>query len=118
MPIAARHRAPRTLAAAGLALVVVLAGAVPAPAVAGEPLRTPRHPPKLRVFMEALATVDSFAEMVGSRGTIEGDEDILGDGIAFVGVSKYPARVKCALLGWMAFKDAVVRADPGAEATA
>ena len=58
---------------------------------------------------EALRTVDAFSEMVGSRGTVEGDEDVLGDGIAFSGVSKYPARVKCALLGWMAFKDAVVR---------
>lgn len=58
---------------------------------------------------EALATVDSFVEMVGSRGTVEGDEDVLGDGIAFAGVSKYPARVKCALLGWMAFKDAVAQ---------
>ncbi len=58
---------------------------------------------------EALATVASFAEMVGSRGTVEGDEDVLGDGIAFAGVAKYPARVKCALLGWMAFKDAVVQ---------
>ncbi len=58
---------------------------------------------------DALATVDSFAEMVGSRGTVDGDEDVLGDGIAFAGVSKYPARVKCALLGWMAFKDAVVQ---------
>ena len=58
---------------------------------------------------QALATVASFAEMVGSRGTVEGDEDVIGDGIAFAGVSKYPARVKCALLGWMAFKDAVVQ---------
>ncbi|WP_433612823.1 Fe-S cluster assembly sulfur transfer protein SufU [Prescottella agglutinans] len=58
---------------------------------------------------EALQTVDAFNEMVSSRGTVEGDEDVLGDGIAFSGVSKYPARVKCALLGWMAFKDAVVR---------
>ncbi len=58
---------------------------------------------------QALATVDSFAEMVSSRGTVEGDEDVIGDGIAFAGVSKYPARVKCALLGWMAFKDAVVQ---------
>lgn len=58
---------------------------------------------------EALRTVDAFSEMVSSRGTVEGDEDVLGDGIAFSGVSKYPARVKCALLGWMAFKDAVVR---------
>ncbi|MBM4484595.1 Fe-S cluster assembly sulfur transfer protein SufU [Prescottella equi] len=58
---------------------------------------------------DALRTVDAFNEMVSSRGTVEGDEDVLGDGIAFSGVSKYPARVKCALLGWMAFKDAVVR---------
>jgi len=48
--------------------------------------------------------------MAQSRGKIAGDEDVIGDGIAFAGVSKYPARVKCALLGWMAFKDAVVRA--------
>ncbi|NLE79716.1 MAG: SUF system NifU family Fe-S cluster assembly protein [Rhodococcus sp.] len=58
---------------------------------------------------EALEIVSAFSEMVGSRGNVEGDEDVLGDGIAFAGVSKYPARVKCALLGWMAFKDAVVR---------
>ncbi len=63
---------------------------------------------------QALATVDSFAEMVGSRGTVEGDEDVIGDGIAFAGVAKYPARVKCALLGWMAFKDAVVQIVDGA----
>ena len=58
---------------------------------------------------EALAIVESFNEMISSRGTVEGDEDVIGDGIAFAGVAKYPARVKCALLGWMAFKDAVVR---------
>ncbi|TSD95327.1 SUF system NifU family Fe-S cluster assembly protein [Skermania sp. ID1734] len=58
---------------------------------------------------EALGVVDAFNEMISSRGTIDGDEDVIGDGIAFVGVSKYPARVKCALLGWMAFKDAVGR---------
>ena len=40
----------------------------------------------------------------------EGDEDVIGDGIAFAGVAKYPARIKCALLGWMAFKDAVAQA--------
>ena len=40
------------------------------------------------------------------RGTVEPDEDVLEDGIAFAGVAKFPARVKCALLGWMAWKDA------------
>ena len=59
---------------------------------------------------EALSTVGAFSEMVSSRGTVEGDEEILGDGIAFAGVAKYPARVKCALLGWLAFKAAVAEA--------
>jgi nitrogen fixation NifU-like protein len=63
-----------------------------------------------RPLDEALATLDEFNRMVTSRGKIAGDEDTLGDGIAFAGVSKYPARVKCALLGWMAFKDAAVQA--------
>jgi nitrogen fixation protein NifU and related proteins len=61
---------------------------------------------------DALKTVAAFSEMIASRGNVEGDEDVLGDGIAFAGVAKYPARVKCALLGWMAFKDAVVQASP------
>lgn len=55
----------------------------------------------------ALQAVAAFVEMVSSRGSIEGDEEILGDGVAFAGVSKYPARVKCALLGWLAFKAAL-----------
>jgi nitrogen fixation protein NifU and related proteins len=59
---------------------------------------------------QAMKTVTAFTEMVSSRGTVTGDEDVLGDGIAFAGVAKYPARVKCALLGWMAFKDALAQA--------
>ena len=59
---------------------------------------------------DALKTVAAFSEMISSRGKVEGDEDVLGDGIAFAGVAKYPARIKCALLGWMAFKDAVAQA--------
>ncbi|GAT16192.1 nitrogen fixation-like protein [Mycolicibacterium thermoresistibile] len=59
---------------------------------------------------DALRTVAAFTEMVTSRGKVDGDEDVIGDGIAFAGVAKYPARVKCALLGWMAFKDAVAQA--------
>jgi nitrogen fixation NifU-like protein len=59
---------------------------------------------------QALDTVAAFIQMVSSRGSVEGDENVLGDGIAFAGVAKYPARVKCALLGWMAFKDALVHA--------
>ncbi|WP_457540692.1 Fe-S cluster assembly sulfur transfer protein SufU [Williamsia sp. R60] len=67
---------------------------------------------------EALATVDAFNKMMTSRGTVDGDEEVIGDGIAFAGVSKYPARVKCALLGWMAFKDALAQTVVNREAPA
>ena len=48
--------------------------------------------------------------MMHSRGNHEPDEDVLEDGIAFLGVAQFPARVKCALLGWSAWKDAVAHA--------
>ncbi|WP_431873331.1 Fe-S cluster assembly sulfur transfer protein SufU [Amycolatopsis sacchari] len=64
---------------------------------------------------EALKTMDAFVELMQGRGQVEPDEDVLEDGIAFAGVAKYPARVKCALLGWMAFKDALVKTE-GAKA--
>ena len=61
----------------------------------------------------------AFQEMAQGRGQVEPDEDVLGDGVAFAGVARYPARVKCALLGWMAFKDAGRSGRRrGAEATA
>ena len=66
-----------------------------------------------RPLPEALAALDRFQEMVQSKGEIAGDEETMGDAVAFAGVSKYPARVKCALLPWMAWKDAVVRATEG-----
>jgi len=49
------------------------------------------------------------------KGNAAPDEDILEDAVAFAGVSKYPARIKCALLGWMAWKDATARALAGAD---
>jgi nitrogen fixation NifU-like protein len=58
----------------------------------------------------ALAAHEEFLALMQSRGEGEPDEDILEDAVAFAGVSKYPARIKCALLGWMAWKDATVRA--------
>lgn len=59
---------------------------------------------------EALKAHEAFVELMQGRGEVEPDEDLLGDGIAFAGVAKYPARIKCALLSWMAFKDATARA--------
>ena len=55
---------------------------------------------------EALAIHESFLTLMQGKGTVEPDEDVLEDGIAFAGVAKFPARVKCALLSWMAWKDA------------
>lgn len=62
-----------------------------------------------RPVEETLGVVDAFQAMISSRGRDEGDEEVLDDAVALAGVSRYPARVKCALLGWMAFKDALGR---------
>ncbi len=59
---------------------------------------------------DALTTQSAFLEMMQSRGKVEPDEEVLGDAIAFAGVAQYPARIKCALLSWMAFKDAAAQA--------
>ena len=63
-----------------------------------------------RSVTDALVRADAFQALMQSRGRIEPDEDLLEDGVAFSGVSRYPARVKCALLGWMAWKDATAQA--------
>jgi nitrogen fixation NifU-like protein len=59
---------------------------------------------------EAQVISDSFMHLMQSKGTDKGDENLLEDAVALAGVSQYPARIKCALLGWMAFKDASVQA--------
>ncbi|GAA4246198.1 Fe-S cluster assembly sulfur transfer protein SufU [Dactylosporangium darangshiense] len=64
---------------------------------------------------DSLRRHEAFAELMGGRGTVEPDEDLLEDAVAFAGVAQYPARVKCALLPWMAYKDALARA--GAESS-
>jgi nitrogen fixation NifU-like protein len=58
---------------------------------------------------ESSTTSDSFLALMHGRGTVVPDEEILEDGVAFSGVAKYPARIKCALLGWMALKDALAQ---------
>lgn len=58
----------------------------------------------------AQVVFDNFVELMQSKGSGNPDEAILEDAVAFAGVSQYPARIKCALLGWMAFKDASVQA--------
>jgi len=60
-------------------------------------------------FADADSILNEFTELMQSKGTKEGNPDVLEDAVALAGVSKFPARIKCALLGWMAFKDAAVR---------
>ncbi|MGN6686995.1 MAG: Fe-S cluster assembly sulfur transfer protein SufU [Actinomycetales bacterium] len=69
-----------------------------------------------RPVEECLETSQRFLELLQSKGETGGDDleslgDVLGDGVAFAGVSRYPARVKCALLGWKALEAALTEAD-------
>jgi nitrogen fixation NifU-like protein len=73
--------------------------------VIGKPLR------------DALSVHQEFLTLMQGRGTVDPDEGVLEDGIAFAGVAKFPARVKCALLSWMAWKDATSQALDHAPAT-
>ncbi|MEG9225886.1 Fe-S cluster assembly sulfur transfer protein SufU [Aeromicrobium sp. Sec7.5] len=63
-----------------------------------------------QTLAEGFTTLDAFQELMQGKGQVEPDEDVLEDGIAFAGVAQFPARVKCALLSWMAFKDAATQA--------
>ena len=56
----------------------------------------------------------AFEAMITSKGADPGDEDLLGDAVAFAGGAQYPNRVKCALLGWKAFKLAAAQAEVSA----
>jgi nitrogen fixation NifU-like protein len=68
---------------------------------------------------EALAVHDAFLALMQSKGQpgtpaqAQAQEELLEDAVAFSGVSRYPSRIKCALLGWMAWKDATARATAG-----
>ena len=68
-----------------------------------------------REVAESMALFEEFRQMMEGQGRVEPDEDRLEDGIAFAGVAQFPARVKCAMLGWSALRDALARA--GAELT-
>ncbi len=59
---------------------------------------------------EARTLIEGFREALRSRGQLELDEDVYGDAAALTGVSKFSARVKCAMLAWVALEDALVRA--------
>ena len=59
---------------------------------------------------DAMRIHDEFLTLMQGKGQVEPDEEVLEDGIAFAGVAKFPARIKCALLSWMAWKDATLSA--------
>jgi len=59
---------------------------------------------------DAMAIHEEFLTLMQGKGQVEPDEDVLEDGVAFAGVAKFPARIKCALLSWMAWKDATTTA--------
>lgn len=63
-----------------------------------------------RTVPDVLTTYAAMRAMVTSRGADAGDENVIGDGVAFAGVAKYASRVKCALLGWSALTDALAQA--------
>ena len=67
---------------------------------------------------EAMAIHESFLTLMQGKGKVVPDEDVLEDGIAFAGVAKFPARVKCALLSWMAWKDATAQSESAAPSPA
>ena len=63
-----------------------------------------------RPLVDARKRHDAFTELMTGRGEVEPDEALLEDAVAFAGVARYPNRIKCALLAWMAFRDAAARA--------
>jgi nitrogen fixation NifU-like protein len=65
---------------------------------------------KGKTILEAQGIQEEFLHLMQSKGSEAGNPQVLEDAVALAGVSKYPARIKCALLGWMAYKDAVVQA--------
>jgi nitrogen fixation NifU-like protein len=69
-----------------------------------------------RPLDEVAATHEAMRSMLTSRGADSGSEAVLGDGVALAGVAKYPARVKCALLSWMALTDALAQSDAQSDA--
>lgn len=70
-----------------------------------------------RPLPEVFETYQAMKAMLTSKGADQGDEDVIGDGVALAGVAQYPARVKCGLLGWSAMIDALAQAGVDISAT-
>lgn len=60
---------------------------------------------------EVRRRIEAMRELLRSRGSVEPDEQLLGDAVAFAGVAKFPMRVKCAMLAWVALEEALAGLD-------
>lgn len=60
---------------------------------------------------DARERIEALRELLRSRGAAEPDEQLLGDAVAFAGVAKFPMRVKCAMLAWVALEEALLEAE-------
>ncbi|WP_028644206.1 Fe-S cluster assembly sulfur transfer protein SufU [Nocardioides sp. URHA0020] len=69
-----------------------------------------------KTVAETQPIYDAFLEMMRGKGQVVPDEDVLEDAIAFAGAAKLTARIKCALLSWMAYQDALTRAQEDSHA--
>jgi nitrogen fixation NifU-like protein len=58
---------------------------------------------------QARGLIDEFRAVMRSRGELELDETRFGDAVALNGVSRYVARVKCAMLAWVALEHALAQ---------
>jgi nitrogen fixation protein NifU and related proteins len=63
----------------------------------------------------AFELYEGFQTMIQGQGKVSLDEETYGDAVAFEGVAQFPARVKCAMLGWSAVRDALLRVQAGAK---
>lgn len=61
--------------------------------------------------VEVRERIEALRELLRSRGSVEPDEQLLGDAVAFAGVARFPMRVKCAMLAWVALEDALAELD-------
>ncbi|GAA3595398.1 Fe-S cluster assembly sulfur transfer protein SufU [Agrococcus terreus] len=60
---------------------------------------------------DARVRIEALRELLRSRGAAEPDEQLLGDAVAFAGVARFPMRVKCAMLAWVALEEALLEAE-------
>lgn len=64
-----------------------------------------------RGVAEAEPVIAHVEAVLQGRGRVQADEELLGDGVALMGAAKFPARVKCVLMPWKAYRAALLEAE-------